>query len=199
MFSALIIAGLVGYLCGSIPFGLLLTRFAGLGDVRSIGSGNIGATNVLRTGHKGLAAGTLLCDILKGFVPVLFITHFYQLIPYGLVAGMAALIGHMFPVWLKFKGGKGVATYIGVALGFNWPVGLCFIGLWIVCAYLFRYSSLSALVAALLTPLFALAFSDYLIAIPLFLMSIFVFIRHKDNIERLIAGKEDKIGQKSTA
>src|SRR6478609_34400 len=147
----------LGYLLGSIPFGLLLTSAAGLGDVRAIGSGNIGATNVLRTGHKGLAALTLLLDGLKGTAAVLM---GYQLGALGGVAilasymaGLGAFLGHVFPVWLNFRGGKGVATYIGVLLGVSWPLGLAFIAIWIVVALLTRYSSLSALVAALVVPI----------------------------------------------
>lgn len=190
---------LVGYVFGSIPFGLILTRLAGLGDVRDIGSGNIGATNVLRTGKKTLAVLTLLADILKGLIPTLLISSYFGLIPYGILAGFMALIGHMFPIWLKFKGGKGVATYIGVAFGFFWPSGLSFILAWLVVAFLFRYSSLSALVACLVTPLVTFFLTEEIIATTLFVMSILVLIRHRSNIERLIAGEEDKIGQKQTS
>ena len=134
------IAVLIGYLCGSIPFGLLLTRAAGLGDVRSIGSGNIGATNVLRTGNKKIAALTLFLDGLKGAVPVLLLTHFGG--PQaGMIAGLAAMAGHIFPVWLDFKGGKGVATSLGVLFGLFWPLGLIFIALWLALAFAFRMSS----------------------------------------------------------
>ena len=198
-FVILCLSALVGYVFGSIPFGLILTKLAGLGDVREIGSGNIGATNVLRTGKKPLAALTLLADILKGLIPTLFVTAYFELIPYGLIAGFMALIGHMFPVWLKFKGGKGVATYIGVAFGFFWPSGVCFILSWLVVAFLFRYSSLSALVACLVTPFVSFFLTEEIIATTLFVMSILVLIRHRSNIERLIAGEEDKIGQKQTS
>ncbi len=198
-FVLLCLSALVGYVFGSIPFGLILTKLAGLGDVREIGSGNIGATNVLRTGKKPLAALTLLADILKGLIPTLLVTTYFELIPYGLIAGFMALIGHMFPVWLKFKGGKGVATYIGVAFGFFWPSGLCFILAWLVVAFLFRYSSLSALVACLVTPFVTFFLTEEIIATTLFVMSILVLIRHRSNIERLIAGEEDKIGQKQTS
>lgn len=198
-FVILCLSALVGYVFGSIPFGLILTKLAGLGDVREIGSGNIGATNVLRTGKKPLAALTLLADILKGLIPTLFVTAYFELIPYGLIAGFMALIGHMFPVWLKFKGGKGVATYIGVAFGFFWPSGVCFILSWLVVAFLFRYSSLSALVACLVTPFVTFFLTEEIIATTLFVMSILVLIRHRSNIERLIAGEEDKIGQKQTS
>lgn len=198
-FVILCLSALAGYVFGSIPFGLILTKLAGLGDVREIGSGNIGATNVLRTGKKPLAALTLLADILKGLLPTLFVTAYFELIPYGLIAGFMALIGHMFPVWLKFKGGKGVATYIGVAFGFFWPSGVCFILSWLVVAFLFRYSSLSALVACLVTPFVTFFLTEEIIATTLFVMSILVLIRHRSNIERLIAGEEDKIGQKQTS
>lgn len=198
MTNELIISALIGYLGGSIPFGLLITQLAGLGDVRAIGSGNIGATNVLRTGNKFLAAFTLVADILKGLIPVLIVSSMYGLIAAGLFAGFFAILGHMFPIWLKFKGGKGVATYIGVSFGFFWPAGVVFIIVWLLMAYAFRYSSLSALIACLVTPLFAFINADILIAISLFLMSILVIMRHRSNIERLIAGEEDKIGQKST-
>ena len=199
MAMGLLVAGLVGYLFGSIPFGLVLTRLAGLGDVRNIGSGNIGATNVLRTGNKGLAALTLLLDMLKGFVPVVLISQFYDFLPYGLLAGFMALIGHMFPIWLKFKGGKGVATYIGVAFGFSYLIGLTFIAIWLAMAFSLRYSSLSALTAALITPIAAFFLTNDVIAIVLFLMSLLVIIAHRANIERLIKGEEDKIGQKSSS
>ena len=136
----------VGYALGSIPFGLLLTRAAGLGDVRAIGSGNIGATNVLRTGRKDIAAATLLLDGLKGTAAVLIFAHFSP--SAGVVAGFAAFLGHIFPVWLKFKGGKGVATFLGCLFGFAWPAGLAFCAIWLLVAKLWRYSSLSALVAS---------------------------------------------------
>ena len=198
-FVILCLAVFVGYFCGSIPFGLIITKLAGMGDVRDIGSGNIGATNVLRTGKKPLAALTLLADVLKGLVPTLIISNYFELIPYGIVTGFMALIGHMFPLWLKFRGGKGVATYIGVAFGFFWPSGLCFLVSWLVMAVLFRYSSLSALVACLVTPLVTFFITEEIIATTLFVMSILVLIRHRSNIERLIAGEEDKIGQKQTS
>lgn len=198
-FVLLCLSALAGYVFGSIPFGLILTKLAGLGDVREIGSGNIGATNVLRTGKKPLAVLTLLADILKGLIPTLLVATYFELIPHGLIAGFMALIGHMFPVWLKFKGGKGVATYIGVAFGFFWPSGLCFILAWLVVAFLFRYSSLSALVACLVTPFVTFFLTEEIIATTLFVMSILVLIRHRSNIERLIAGEEDKIGQKQTS
>src|SRR5450432_1631397 len=146
------VALVLGYLLGSIPFGLVLTKLAGTADLRSIGSGNIGATNVLRTGRKGLAAATLLCDMLKGTLAVLVVTH-YAGTNVALAAGFAAFLGHLFPVWLKFKGGKGVATYIGVLAGLAWPAALVFCAIWLIVAALSRYSSLAALIASALTPL----------------------------------------------
>lgn len=199
MLADVFIAGVIGYLSGSVPYGLLLTRYAGLGDVRAIGSGNIGATNVLRTGRRGLAAATLVLDILKGLVPVLVVSYFFGAIPAALVAGAMALVGHMFPVWLKLKGGKGVATYIGVAFGMLWPVGLCFALVWLVTAFTLRYSSLSALAASLAAPVAAFVVGGDVYGIVFFLMSVLVIVRHRSNIERLIRGEEDKIGQSQTS
>ena len=194
------IAVLLGYLLGSIPFGLILTRWAGLGDIRQIGSGNIGATNVLRTGHKGLAALTLLLDGLKGTAAVLLARLIVPAsddlgLPIVVLAGLAAFLGHVFPVWLGFKGGKGVATYIGVLLGVYWPAGLLFVAFWLITAYLTRYSSLSALLASVLAPvaMFTVHAPGALI---LLLMSALLIYKHRANIERLSAGTEPKIGQK---
>jgi glycerol-3-phosphate acyltransferase PlsY len=191
----------LGYLLGSIPFGLLLTSAAGLGDVRAIGSGNIGATNVLRTGHKGLAALTLLLDGLKGTAAVLI---GYQLGALGGVAilasymaGLGAFLGHVFPVWLNFRGGKGVATYIGVLLGVSWPLGLAFIAIWIVVALLTRYSSLSALVAALVVPIGALATGDRATALLSAILTALLIYNHRANIRRLASGEEPKIGARA--
>ncbi|MES0403043.1 MAG: glycerol-3-phosphate 1-O-acyltransferase PlsY [Hyphomicrobium sp.] len=193
------IAALVlGYLLGSIPFGLVLTRAAGLGDVRDIGSGNIGATNVLRTGNKGIAALTLLLDLLKGTAAVLIGHAIGALggvaILASLVAGFAAFIGHTYPVWLGFKGGKGVATYIGVLLGLNWPGALAFCSVWLLVAILSRYSSLSAIVAAIVTPIWLLTVGDYATAILAALLSVLLIFKHRANIHRLVAGKEPRIG-----
>jgi glycerol-3-phosphate acyltransferase PlsY len=186
---------ILGYLCGSIPFGLLLTRAAGLGDVRKIGSGNIGATNVLRTGNKGLAALTLLLDALKGAVPVWLTLHYLGLYP-AMLAGLGAFLGHLFPVWLGFKGGKGVATYIGVLLGLAWEGVIVFAVAWLLVAFVTRFSSLAALVAAVAVPV-ALVFLGRLELAELFaVMSALVFIKHRPNIERLVAGTESKIGSK---
>jgi len=195
MITEIFIAALFGYLLGSIPMGLLITRAAGIADIRNTGSGNIGATNVLRAGDAKLAVLTLLADILKGWLPVFLISYFYGLIPCAVVAGVAAILGHMYPVWLKFKGGKGVATYIGVALGFSVNIGLLFVMIWLLVAYFTRYSSLSALIAALLTPLFSIFLSGTFIAAVLFALSGLIFFRHKLNIKRLIEGTEPKIGQ----
>jgi len=187
---------LCGYLLGSIPFGLLLTRAAGGPDVRTIGSGNIGATNVLRTGRKGLAAATLICDALKGTLAVLVIAR-YASYEASLLAGFGAFIGHLFPVWLNFKGGKGVATYIGLLIGIYWPCAVIFCAIWLVTAVISRYSSLSALIASALTPL-----AFWLLAQPqaagwFLLMTVLLWITHRTNIRRLLNGSEGKIGAKS--
>lgn len=189
-----------GYLLGSIPFGLILTRAAGLGDVRNIGSGNIGATNVLRTGHKGLAALTLVLDALKGTAAVLIAheiggTLFGAAIVAGLLAGLGAFLGHLFPVWLNFRGGKGVATYIGVLLGLLWPAALIFCAIWIGVALLTRYSSLSALLASVMTPFVALiVFDDRPVALVATIMTVLLLWKHRSNIARLMRGEEPKIG-----
>jgi acyl phosphate:glycerol-3-phosphate acyltransferase len=186
------IAVLIGYLCGSIPFGLLLTKAAGLGDVRSIGSGNIGATNVLRTGNKRIAALTLFLDGLKGAVPVLLLTYIDS--PQaGMIAGLAAMAGHIFPVWLDFKGGKGVATSLGVLFGLFWPLGLIFIALWLALAFAFRMSSLAGLVASALTPLWAYLLGRTDLVLPTVLIAIVIWIMHRANIARLMKGEEPKI------
>ena len=189
-----IVALVFGYLLGSIPFGLLITRAAGLGDVRKIGSGNIGATNVLRTGNKGLAAATLVLDALKGTVAVLIASHYAP--EFGLWAGLGAFLGHLFPVWLGFKGGKGVATYLGVLIGLAWQVALIFAVVWLAVAFLFRYSSLAALVAAIVVPIALYFLSTPRIAGLFVVMSIIVFIKHRANISRLLVGTEGKIGAK---
>jgi glycerol-3-phosphate acyltransferase PlsY len=185
----------VGYALGSIPFGLLLTRAAGLGDVRDIGSGNIGATNVLRTGRKDIAAATLLLDGLKGTAAVLIFAQFSPLA--GVVAGFAAFLGHIFPVWLKFKGGKGVATFLGCLFGFAWPAGLAFCAIWLLVAKLSRYSSLSALVASAVSPLVLWALGLPAQALALAVMVAILWIKHSENIARLRAGTEGRIGQKT--
>jgi glycerol-3-phosphate acyltransferase PlsY len=195
-FLLLLLAALViGYALGSIPFGLLLTRAAGLGDVRDIGSGNIGATNVLRTGRKDIAAATLLLDGLKGTAAVLIFAQFSPLA--GVIAGFAAFLGHIFPVWLKFKGGKGVATFLGCLFGFAWPAGLAFCAIWLLVAKLSRYSSLSALVASAASPLILLALGLPAQALALAVMAAILWVKHSENIARLRAGTEGRIGQKT--
>lgn len=183
----------VGYLLGSIPFGLILTKLSGRGDVRAIGSGNIGATNVLRTGSKGLAALTLICDVLKGTLAVWIGSHFG---PYAAIfAGLGAFLGHLFPVWLGFNGGKGVATYIGVALGLYWPAALAFCIVWLLVAVTTRYSSLAALIASAAT-VGALAIVGQLpLAILFALLTVLLYIRHAANIRRLMSGEETRIGE----
>jgi glycerol-3-phosphate acyltransferase PlsY len=189
----LLIALLLGYLLGSIPFGLLLTKLAGFGDIRAIGSGNIGATNVLRTGNKWIAAATLLGDLLKGSIAVLLAD--YCLGPdAALAAGLGAFFGHIFPVWLRFKGGKGVATYLGVALALAWPAFVVFAFFWLVTALLFRRSSLADLVASFATPFAMFAFHGTSAALLFALMTAILWIKHTANIERLLAGTEPKIG-----
>jgi glycerol-3-phosphate acyltransferase PlsY len=188
------VALVFGYLLGSIPFGLLITRAAGLGDVRNIGSGNIGATNVLRTGNKGLAAATLLLDALKGTAAVLIAGHFSP--DFGLLAGFGAFLGHLFPAWLGFKGGKGVATYLGVLLGLAWQGALVFAVVWLVMAFLFRYSSLAALTAAVIVPVVLYFIATPQIAGLFAVMSLIVIAKHRANISRLMAGSEGKIGAK---
>jgi glycerol-3-phosphate acyltransferase PlsY len=182
----------LGYLLGSIPFGLLLTRLAGLGDIRAIGSGNIGATNVLRTGRRGLAAATLILDALKGTAAVLIGLRWglYG----GLAAGFGAFLGHCFPVWLRFKGGKGVATFLGILLGLHWPSMLITIAVWIGTAAISRYSSLSALLATGAAPLILLLFGRPETAILVTILSVTVWVRHRANLKRLLAGTEARIG-----
>ena len=193
--TSLIAALVIGYLCGSIPFGLIITRLAGTQDIRTIGSGNIGATNVLRTGRKGLAAATLVLDMLKGTVAVLIAAALFGA-PVGLFAALGAFLGHLFPVWLSFKGGKGVATYLGCLLGVYWPVALCFAVIWLAVAYLSRYSSLSALTATLLSPILLWLFGPAASASLFALLSVLLWWKHRENIARLRAGTEGKIGQK---
>ena len=190
------LAAVFGYLLGSIPFGLLLTRAAGGPDIRAIGSGNIGATNVLRTGNKGLAAATLVCDMLKGTLAVVIAAHFGGP-DIALAAGFAAFLGHLFPVWLKFKGGKGVATYIGVLIGLAWPAALIFGAIWLVVAWAFRYSSLAALIASALTPLALWLLGKPEIAALFLVLTAALWIMHRANIARLMSGAEGKIGAKT--
>ena len=196
------VAFVIGYLLGSIPFGLVLTRFAGTQDIRSIGSGSIGATNVLRTGRKGLAAATLALDLLKGTVAVLLVHEIakrfmafdaYQL---SYAAGLGAMLGHIYPVWLRFAGGKGVATFIGVLLGLYFPAAVVFCLVWAAVAATTRYSSLAALSATVAVVLFYIAFGQAGLLFIL-IMAILIFLKHEGNIRRLLAGEESRIGAKS--
>ncbi|MRX49786.1 glycerol-3-phosphate 1-O-acyltransferase PlsY [Paracoccus sp. S-4012] len=189
----MILAALGGYLLGSIPFGVLLTRALGLGDLRAIGSGNIGATNVLRTGNKGAALATLLLDGGKGALAVL-LARAWGGEPAAVIAGAAAFAGHLFPVWLGFRGGKGVATFLGTLIALAWPVGLAACAAWLLTAIVSRISSLSALVAAALAPLVALALGLPGVALAATLMAALIFLRHRPNIARLRAGTEPRIG-----
>ena len=195
MIGITILAIVIGYLLGSIPFGLLLTRMAGTQDLRSIGSGNIGATNVLRTGNKGLAAATLLCDMLKGTLAVI-IAGTYGGPNAAMLAAAAAFLGHLFPVWLNFKGGKGVAVYIGVLLGLFWPGALVFCVLWLATAVTSRYSSLSALVASFVTPIFLWWFGHAALAGLFAVLTMALWYMHRENIKRLQTGTEGRIGEK---
>ncbi len=191
----LLLAFAFGYLLGSIPFGVLLTRATGGPDLRTIGSGNIGATNVLRTGRKGLAAATLLCDMLTGTVAVLVATRYGP--EAALAAGLGAFLGHLFPVWLKFKGGKGVATYIGLLIGLHWPAALTFCLIWLAVAAASRYSSLAALIASALTPLGLWLLGRPDAAALFLLLTVLLWIMHRANIARLLNGSEGKIGAKA--
>lgn len=230
IYTAYGVAALIGYLLGSIPFGLILTKIGGYGDIRSIGSGNIGATNVLRTGNKKLAIATLLLDGLKGAVAITIVSIVYTKISalalprcelieclgecpcdnstlssslnsnasyISLIAALFALLGHIFPIWLKFKGGKGVATGLGILLTLSWPTGLAAAATWLVTAFLSRISSLSALVAVSLSPLFAYLFSqDAKLSILCAIMAMIIVAKHHSNIKRLLKGEEPKIGKK---
>jgi glycerol-3-phosphate acyltransferase PlsY len=194
-----------GYALGSIPFGLLLTRFAGLGDIRSIGSGNIGATNVLRTGRKGLAALTLLLDGAKGTAAVLLASQLAGP-DAALMAGHGAVLGHLFPAWLGFRGGKGVATGLGVLLGLDWRIGLCACLVWLAMAAIFRRSSLSSLTAFAAAPILALylpllwapggeAIGDRQLAVFAAIIAALIWFKHHENIKRLLSGTEPRIGK----
>ena len=183
-----------GYLLGSIPFGLIFAKMAGLGDVRNIGSGNIGATNVLRTGNKKIAAATLLADLFKGTIAVLIAGRYGQ--EAAIVAGLGAFLGHCFPIWLKFKGGKGVATYLGVLIGLAWQSALVFGAIWLSIFALTRYSSLAALLASIAVPI-SIYFMGYpQIALLFVLLSVLVWVFHRENISRLMKGSENKFGKK---
>lgn len=193
-FISSILALAFGYLLGSIPFGLLLTRWAGLGDVRDIGSGNIGATNVLRTGSKKLAAATLLLDALKGMFAVIIAKQFGN--DAAMAAGLGAFLGHLYPVWLKFKGGKGVATFAGISLGFSWHVLAPFAIVWLLTAFIFRYSSLAALLGSLASLLGLIYVNEYPLVYLFILLVALIFFKHRENIARLLKGEESKIGNK---
>lgn len=190
-----LVALLFGYALGSIPFGLLLTRFAGLGDIRSIGSGNIGATNVLRTGNKALAAATLLFDMLKGTIAVVFV-YKYAGIDLAIYAAFGAFFGHLYPFWLRFKGGKGVATFLGCLLGLSPVAAGAFAAIWLSMAFVFRFSSVAALIASAVTPLILWAIGQGKVAMLYCILSAFLWFRHRENISRLLAGTEPRIGEK---
>jgi glycerol-3-phosphate acyltransferase PlsY len=183
----------LGYLLGSIPFGVILTRFAGLGDVRQIGSGNIGATNVLRTGHKGLAAATLLGDALKGTAAVLLAWNWGP--NTAILAAIGAFLGHLFPVWLGFKGGKGVATFLGCLIGLNLWAALAFAAIWLAGAFTSRYSSLAALVASAATPVVLWLLGQPHMAWAFVLLAALLWWKHRENLTRLAAGTESRIGR----
>lgn len=187
-------AAMGSYLLGSVPFGLVYTRLAGMEDIRKIGSGNIGATNVLRTGNKFLAFLTLISDIGKGAVAVLITEYFYPGL--GLFAGGGAFLGHLYSVFLKFTGGKGVATFLGTLIALNPVTGLACCATWLVTTLIFRISSLSALIAAIISPVYSYFFSDLNLAILAALLCILILFKHKDNIKRLLNGTEPKIGGK---
>jgi glycerol-3-phosphate acyltransferase PlsY len=189
------VAFILGYLFGSIPFGLILTKLAGTQDLRSIGSGNIGATNVLRTGHKGLAAATLICDMLKGTLAVI-VAGYCAGPNAAMLAALGAFLGHLFPVWLNFRGGKGVAVYIGVLVGLFWPAAVVFCVLWLATAATTRYSSLSGLVAGFVTPIFLWWFGHPALASLFAVLTLLLFYVHRENIKRLQAGTEGRIGEK---
>jgi len=192
----LAVAGL-GYLLGSIPFGIVITKTFGLGDLRKIGSGNIGATNVLRTGNKAAAAATLVLDGAKGAIAVLIARFVLDSETAAIVAGGTAFLGHLYPVWLKFKGGKGVATFLGTLIALAWPLGLAACATWLVAAAVGRISSLSALVAAAAAVPLAYLLGDQAYMPVTALMAVLIFLRHRANIERILAGTEPRIGKKS--
>jgi glycerol-3-phosphate acyltransferase PlsY len=192
-FLTIVLALIGGYALGSIPFGLVLTRLAGTGDIRAIGSGNIGATNVLRTGRKDLAAATLILDALKGTAAVVIAGHF-GLYP-AMAAALGALLGHMFPVWLGFRGGKAVATFVGCMIGLYWPAAVAFAIVWIAVAFITRYSSVAGLAGALASVIAFAVFGSIELAILALAMTLMIFWRHRENIARLRAGTETRIGE----
>ena len=194
----LIYAIVLGYLCGAVPFGLLLTRAAGLGDIRQIGSGNIGATNVLRTGNRWVALATLILDAAKAALPVL-VARYYWGENAAMLAAIGAFLGHCFPVWLNFKGGKGVAVMIGSLFALHWPLGLIFCAVWLVIALAQKMSSLAALTATATAPIFAFVLVNEWLAGAVAVMAILLFFQHRENIARLMAGTEPKIGSEKKA
>ncbi|WP_323015290.1 glycerol-3-phosphate 1-O-acyltransferase PlsY [Devosia sp.] len=195
---ALLYAVILGYLCGSVPFGLILTRAAGLGDIRKIGSGNIGATNVLRTGNRWVAAATLVLDASKAALPVLVARHFWGE-EAAMLAAIGAFLGHCFPAWLGFKGGKGVAVMIGSLLALAWAVGLIFCAVWLLIALTRKMSSLAALTATATAPIFAFVLADQWLAGAVAVMALLLFYQHRENIARLLAGTEPTIGSENKA
>ena len=195
--TLLALTAILAYLLGSIPFGIVITRALGLGDLRQIGSGNIGATNVLRTGHRGAALATLLLDAAKGGIAVLVARAALGGEDAAQLAGLAAFIGHLFPVWLRFKGGKGVATFLGTLIALSWPVGLAACATWAVTAMIFRTSSIAALMAAGLTPLWLLYMNEGLLLVLTFVLTVLVYIRHAENLKRIKAGTEPKFGRQT--
>ena len=194
----LIYAVVLGYLCGSVPFGLLLTRAAGLGDIRQIGSGNIGATNVLRTGNRWVALATLILDAAKAALPVL-VARYYWGENAAMLAAIGAFLGHCFPAWLNFKGGKGVAVMIGSLFALFWPLGLIFCAVWLLIAFAQKMSSLAALTATATAPIFAFVLVNEWLAGAVAVMAILLFFQHRENIARLMAGTEPKIGSEKKA
>ena len=190
-----VLAIALGYLLGSIPFGVILTSLAGAGDLRQIGSGNIGATNVLRTGRKGLAAATLLLDLLKGAAAVWIAEAFWPGL--GMVAAAGAFIGHCYPVWLKFKGGKGVATLMGIVLALHWPSGIVFAVLWLGLLATLRISSVAGMAAAVSAPVSAAVMDRFDLVLLFVVLALIVLWKHRENIERLLAGTEPRIGSKN--
>jgi glycerol-3-phosphate acyltransferase PlsY len=195
MIVVYVFAAALGYFLGSVPFGLILTKLAGTQDIRTIGSGNIGATNVLRTGRKGLAAATLILDALKGTVAVIIAGSVGGPIA-AMIAGLAAFLGHLFPVWLGFKGGKGVAVYIGIMLGLYFPAAIVFCLAWLACAFSSRYSSFSAMTASAITPIFLWWAKAPQLAVLATVLTVLLWFMHRENIKRLLNGTEGKIGAK---
>lgn len=194
-YTSALLALVVGYLLGSIPFGLVLTRMAGLGDVRKIGSGNIGATNVLRTGNKWLAAATLLLDAFKGTIAVL-VAQWIGSTEAALISGLGAFVGHCYPIWLQFKGGKGVATFLGILVAIAWQAAIAFAAIWLLLAFVSRYSSMAALVATALTPLVLLYLAMPRAALLFAVLAAISWYKHRANISRLLTGTESRIGAK---